>query len=263
MKLKRLSKSVLLARKLGIYFAQLFSPPSYKANTKPSVPDKRDYVVQSQPETLTESYTIPFLPPIRNQGQINSCRSHTAIRALEIYLLNKGYDFEGSELYHYYMARKHINNTFPRNVGMTMRDGCKVNHKYGSVHEAMFPYELSIATVPHESVHSWAVFLKSSRYERVNTLNDIKVLLQQNIPVQIGIFMDSAYYNLRYTNWVWTPTLRGTKGGHAVIIVGFNSQGFIVDNSWGFWWGRQGQFLIPYDKMAGHTFDWYVDIYNL
>lgn len=252
----------MLYKKAFEYFKQLFDRPGRVANTTPSVPDKRDYVVKSVPSVQAESYTIPRRPPIRNQLQYGSCRSHTSVRSFEIQLLNSGYDFDGSELYHYYMARKEISKTFPKDTGMSMRQGCEVALKYGNLPEQFHRYNVGLNTTPHPNVHSWANLFKIKSYARVATTDDIKALLLRNIPVSIGMFMNTDFYSLRSSNWVWNPSLRGTKGGHAVLIVGFNKDGFIVDNSWGFWWGRQGQFLIPYDKMQAHTFDWFVELYT-
>jgi C1A family cysteine protease len=261
MKLHKYSKYRLLLRKGVEYFKQLFNPVGRVANTKVSIPDARDYVMSDTPTIQVSSYRIPVLPPVRNQLNIGSCRSHTAIASYETQLLNQGYDFDGSELYHYYMARKYITNTFPRDTGMSMRDGCKVSLEYGTCPEAFHPYvTANFNKEPAEYTHSWAQFLRIARYERLTTPEQIKVRILQNIPVQIGIFLDDSYYNLRHSNWVWSPKTRGNKGGHAVMIVGFNEEGFIVRNSWGFWWGRQGEFLIPYDKMQQHSFDWYVEI---
>jgi hypothetical protein len=47
-------------------------------------------------------------------------------------------------------------------------------------------------------------------------------------------------------------------GGHAVAIVGYTSQGFIVQNSWGKSWGRDGFALLPYDDYMQHATDVWV-----
>ena len=253
----------MFLKKAFEYFKQLFDRAGRVANTTRSVPDQRDYVVKSIPSVRADSYIIPKLPPIRNQLNYGSCRSHTSVRSFEIQLLNDyNQVFDGSELYHYYMARAELNKTYPKDKGMSMRDGCEVALKYGNLPEQFHRYNSGLNTIPHPNVHSWASLFRIKKYARVRTQEDIKALLLRNIPVSIGMFMDDGFYNLRNSNWVWQPTRVGNRGGHAVLIVGFNKEGFIVDNSWGFWWGRQGQFIIPYDKMAEHTFDWFVELYK-
>ena len=39
-------------------------------------------------------------------------------------------------------------------------------------------------------------------------------------------------------------------GGHAVAIVGYAEQGFIIQNSWGPGWGAGGFALLPYEEMG-------------
>jgi hypothetical protein len=47
-------------------------------------------------------------------------------------------------------------------------------------------------------------------------------------------------------------------GGHAVAIVGYTHQGFVVQNSWGLKWGRNGFALLPYEDFMIHATDVWV-----
>lgn len=47
-------------------------------------------------------------------------------------------------------------------------------------------------------------------------------------------------------------------GGHAIAIVGYTSQGFIVQNSWGKTWGASGFALLPYEDFMIHATDVWV-----
>ena len=46
--------------------------------------------------------------------------------------------------------------------------------------------------------------------------------------------------------------------GHAVALVGYTAQGFIVQNSWGEGWGAKGFALLPYEDFMLHTTDVWV-----
>ena len=51
-------------------------------------------------------------------------------------------------------------------------------------------------------------------------------------------------------------TRRGrADAGHAVAIVGYAAQGFIVQNSWGPGWGAKGFALLPYEDYMLHATD--------
>lgn len=47
-------------------------------------------------------------------------------------------------------------------------------------------------------------------------------------------------------------------GGHAVAIVGYTPQGFIIQNSWGPGWGAGGFALLPYEDFLMHATDVWV-----
>ena len=38
----------------------------------------------------------------------------------------------------------------------------------------------------------------------------------------------------------------GDYGYHAIMIYGWNSTGFLCQNSWGTLWGNKGRFILPY-----------------
>lgn len=46
--------------------------------------------------------------------------------------------------------------------------------------------------------------------------------------------------------------------GHAVAIVGYTPDGFIIQNSWGRTWGRRGFALLPYEDWIIHSSDCWV-----
>ncbi len=47
-------------------------------------------------------------------------------------------------------------------------------------------------------------------------------------------------------------------GGHAIAIVGYTEQGFIIQNSWGTDWGTGGFALLPYEDYLMHATDVWV-----
>jgi hypothetical protein len=54
-------------------------------------------------------------------------------------------------------------------------------------------------------------------------------------------------------------TRRGrADGGHAVAIVGYTQDGFIIQNSWGAGWGSGGFALLPYEDWMLHATDCWV-----
>lgn len=60
------------------------------------------------------------------------------------------------------------------------------------------------------------------------------------------------------------PVIRRTRradSGHAIAVVGYTHDGFIVQNSWGPDWGEKGFALLPYEDWIMHATDaWVVQI---
>ncbi len=57
------------------------------------------------------------------------------------------------------------------------------------------------------------------------------------------------------------PVIRRTgraTGGHAVAIVGYTREGFVIQNSWGPTWGEKGFAVLPYEDWMLHSMDCWV-----
>lgn len=69
---------------------------------------------------------------------------------------------------------------------------------------------------------------------------DLDTTLNDNETENIGIMLDE------------TPP----GGGHALVVVGYNHEGFILVNSWGTEWGTEGSVVFPYEDWALHWECW-------
>ena len=67
-----------------------------------------------------------------------------------------------------------------------------------------------------------------------------------NGPVIIAI---NWYSDMKVSKGILTSTCekKNNKGGHCLIIYGWNSDGWKVQNSWGRYWGKKGCAILPYD----------------
>lgn len=212
--------------------------------------------------TLSEAYIIPQLPPIRNQEKIGSCCSHAVIGAYETMILNtKPRRFmEGSELYHYWNARHKVSNTGDRDSGMTIRDGCKTINKFHMATENLWPYNiLKFNLKPSWLAYAMAGAYKIKEYQRLNSLNEIKVsLCVENNPVIVGLQAKKSLFPLNKKGYLYVPQGE-SRGGHAVLIIGYDDKKevFIIRNSWGTRWGNEGNFEMKYTDFKTYSFDWF------
>ena len=106
--------------------------------------------------------------------------------------------------------------------GMTFKDGLKF--------------------LKHEGVSTKEGVETIDRYATIGSMICLKQALILNGPC-VGAL---PVYNSRVTEF-WDSAYGDYEGGHAVAIVGYNEDGFIIRNSWGMSYGDNGYSIIPYD----------------
>ncbi len=75
--------------------------------------------------------------------------------------------------------------------------------------------------------------------------------------VDLSYDRDNNHHTLKLPVIV-RPRRERADAGHAVAIVGYTREGFIIQNSWGLDWGRRGFALLPYDDYLMHATDVWV-----
>jgi hypothetical protein len=106
--------------------------------------------------------------------------------------------------------------------GMTFKDGLKF--------------------LKHEGVSTKEGVETIDRYATIGSIICLKQALILNGPC-VGAL---PVYDSRVTEF-WDSAYGDYQGGHAVTIVGYNEDGFIIRNSWGRSYGDNGYSVIPYD----------------
>jgi hypothetical protein len=106
--------------------------------------------------------------------------------------------------------------------GMTFKDGLKF--------------------LKHEGVSTKEGAETIDRYATIGSIICLKQALILNGPC-VGAL---PVYDSRVTEF-WDSAYGDYQGGHAVAIVGYNEDGFIIRNSWGRSYGDNGYSVIPYD----------------
>ena len=73
--------------------------------------------------------------------------------------------------------------------------------------------------------------------------------------------VSASYLNRGRKTTLKLPVIKrsgSADGGHAVAIVGYTPQGFVIQNSWGPGWGANGFALLPYEDYLLHATDVWV-----
>lgn len=220
----------------------------YKLLDKPSPVDERDFVAEtiySDEGELPETLDLrDALPHVRDQGSQGTCSAQTAA-CMKEWQERKDVGFKD------HMSPQFIyNNRVNQNSeGMYPRDTMKILNKIGSVYEEQYPYWSNKEF--NDELLNLASRYKIKGYAKISTIDGLKKALVKNGPC----YFACNVYN--YGTWMWKPRQGDVQlGGHAMTVVGYNEEGFIIRNSWGDDWGTDGYTVFPYDHWGLHREIW-------
>jgi C1A family cysteine protease len=255
---------------------QLLNLPVYSQESLPS---------KLKLKSLSISVTLAN-PPVRDQGQLGSCTAFCGTETDEIlYYYKKGaWTNTLSPSFLYYCERVLIlKQKIQSDNGAYIVDIPQALKTYGDCLESSYPYPASDKSTAYKTPPTSAAMTEGLTYQvgvtdpnKVNIsyglinagdLVTVKTFLSNNIPVMLGfnVYDNSSYTlfeGLNTVNYTYNPlTATGSLkqgarllGGHAVPIIGYDDNyaytggvgAFLVQNSWGTGWGKQGFFYMPY-----------------
>ncbi len=146
--------------------------------------------------------------------------------------------------------------------GSSCRGAMKGWHRHGVCRNKSWPFIPGKESSPNDKWSTEAVFNPLGAYYRIN--KDSVVDMQAAIR-EVGAIYCSATV---HQGW-WLKTTKELSiikqsnnkiGGHAFAIVGYNPDGFIVQNSWGTQWGYLGFAIIPYSDWVENGNDAWVAV---
>jgi len=220
-------------------------------------PDFRDYkFVPKLDGPLPDKVDLsesPFMPAVYNQGVIGSCTANAIAAALDFERAKQGsVRINPSRLFIYANERIMEGTDLANDSGAQIRDGIKSVSDIGACPETLWPYhENSFNVKPPQECYDAAALDKAIAYHAVEP-QDVMAVLAGGSPVIVGITLYESFEwpSVREHGIVTMPQpSESMLGGHAVLVVGYVSGHFIVRNSWGFGWGQEGHFFLPYDYL--------------
>lgn len=230
----------------------------------PSDKDIRDYklnakLIKVALDSVPTSFKLTDLH-VKSQGNKPTCTAHATSEIIE-YCNQKetGEYVRFSTDFIYGLRDQYYDYQGP---GMKIRDALKVAQDYGDVPYQDFPgnYDANVAKrnveTKLESLKEEAYKNRISTYFRLKTPYEIKyTLYKYGNPIIVGMW--------------WPHNVKLSSGGilehtdfikdqaHAVIIVGYDSKYWLLQNSWGKSWGARGLFRVPISETENLFFDIY------
>ena len=215
----------------------------------PPKTDLRDYKVKACATNVID-FQLDNLPTVKNQKSINSCAAHSSSSILEWFNAKETGEYrELSVGFIYGMQGVAFNRL---DEGMYLRDVCKIIQQYGDcLHDTIsFNIEMPecynrLKENLNESVYNEALISKIKSYAKCTTDEAVKHAIMTYSPVLMSIKWHDKY-KLKDGNVIHFDTT-SDNGYHAVMVYGFNENGWLCQNSWGKLWGNKGRFVLPYE----------------
>ena len=214
--------------------------------------DIRDYKLKkgiAMSVAFPPSYVCEGYRNVKSQGSVGSCVAHATTEILEFH--NGGQKLSTNFIYG--IHKKLYATPGP---GMYLRDACKIVREYGDPIYDLCPGNTEVNkvyTIAEEAFDKKEVLQNAAKYRidsfaKLNSISDIKYALMNYGPVLSSV---DWYSNNKVVNGVLIQG--GEKnGGHAIMLYGWNEQGWLMQNSWGKSWGKGGCCVLPYDyKLTG------------
>lgn len=256
--------------------ARAWSRLKSSLNALPDSIDIRDWIYQPSllpvPPVLVNCSRVP---EILDQGQEGACTGF-ALAAVANYLLhNQGQVRRVSPRMLYEMARRYDEWPGEWYEGSSARGAMKGWLRHGVAQRTLWGDRQKGTKPMTQAVVRDAMKCPGGAYYRVNhrQVRDMHAALAEvgilyaTLMVHDGWFQPGpgnatiSYLDGGKKKSLKLPiiTRKGrADGGHAIAIVGYAEQGFIIQNSWGTDWGNGGFALLPYEDYMLHATDVWV-----
>ena len=229
----------------------------------PSKTDLRDYRVKAGVANV-ESFQLDNLPEVKNQQSVGSCVAHSMSSVLEWFNKKETDEYRKLSVGFIYGMQGVAFNCMSR--GMVLRDACKIAQKYGDCLNDTISFNIEMPDCCNrlkenlnDEVYSEAAICRVESYARCYSADSVKHALMNYGPVMMSVKWHKKY-KVDKNNVINFDT-KSDHGYHAIMVYGFNEQGWLCQNSYGKLWGDAGRFVLPYSH--GFTEAWsFVDAEN-
>lgn len=201
-------------------------------------------VCVTKKQTYPEEFYLT-MPAIKDQGIVNSCVAHSLSTLLEELYKDNGLTFSTGFIYGYRPLG------YSQGEGMYPREALKTLQKLGDVKEFNFSHNKEMPEIKKlvednlTELKPLASNYKIKSYARIYTEDDIKKCIYNGCPVPVSI---PVYNDLKLNdNNIVEQPVGNINGYHMIILYGWNTNGYLFQNSWGTNWGKNGRAILPYN----------------
>ncbi|HEY9099506.1 MAG TPA: C1 family peptidase [Thiobacillus sp.] len=253
-----------------------------KLDAFPDRIDLRDWYYQpaliSLPEALVN---CPYIKPnmVLDQGQEGACTGFAMAAVVNFLRAKRQQRSMVSPRMLYEMARRYDEWPGEDYDGSSARGAIKGWVKHGVCLRSAWKDDKHGITHMSDAIVKQAMGVPGGAYYRIRPYNvrDMHTALNETGILYVTLMVHAGWahpgaekgskpisVNFKHRGRKTTLKLPVIKrsgsadGGHAVAIIGYTPQGFIVQNSWGPSWGNKGFALLPYEDYLLHATDVWV-----
>lgn len=208
---------------------------------------------------------------ILDQGKEGACTGF-GLAATINYLQWKNNDFDTKGLQSvsprmvYHLAKLYDEWAGEDYEGSSCRGAMKGWHRHGVCTDALWPYRDAKGKIRFLAPKAdWALDAATrplGAYYRIDikSIVDMQSAILEVGAVYVSASVHDGWYLDKQKSLNLIPFQRKRVGGHAFAIVGYNEDGFIVQNSWGPDWGYFGFAILSYEDWVHNGDDAWVAV---
>ncbi|HVG15279.1 MAG TPA: C1 family peptidase [Chitinophagaceae bacterium] len=254
-----------------------------KLDAFPDKIDVRDWFYEPSLKPLPDQLiNCDCVPTILDQKHEGACTGFALAAVINYHLVKNGrcgkevIDKEGvSPRMLYEMARRYDEWPGEEYEGSSARGTMKGWNAHGVVKDWLWTGEMKGPTHLNDELAKEALAVPVGAYYRVmhRQVRDMHAALHEAGILYATLMVHAGWQNPGKPEKTYLYKRDGTNkeiklpviqrkdradGGHAVAIVGYTRDGFIIQNSWGSEWGNDGFALLPYEDWMLHASDCWV-----
>lgn len=237
----------------------------------PDAVDVRDWFYQPTLKVLPEQIdNRNQVPLILDQGTEGACTGFALGAVINYLIANQKTQLPGehgmmgvSPRMLYELARRYDEWPGERYEGSSARGAMKGWINHGVAARSLWPDECKGMRFFNKQIAEAANEFPGGAYFRIQpqTLRDVHAALAETGAVYATVMVHKGWSDVHPRRNGQLPVIEmhdEIEGGHAIALVGYNEDGFILQNSWGNNWGLNGFALLTYDDFAAHVTDLWV-----
>lgn len=237
---------------------------SLDLNVTADAPDFRDRYYEPALRALETTSHPPGNLYILDQGVEGACTGFGLAATINLLYRQRDEESRVSARMLYDLARRYDEWAGEDYDGSSCRGAIKGWKNSGVCTEALCPYEANGTFEMTPAISEDARQRTLGAYYRLRPIiSDFHAALNESGVVYASATVHSGWFNPKKDadGEAVMPMSDTPEGGHAFAIVGYNSKGFWIQNSWGDDWGDDGLALWLYEDWATNIMDaWVVQL---